>query len=205
MAARRAGVTDDRVLAAIRTTPRTAYVPAEYAADAYEDRPLPLPHGQVTTQPSLSALMIDGLGLRGGEQALEIGAGYGYQTALLSQLAAHVVSVELWPDFAAQARRRLRAQGIGNVLVVAGDGTDGYVDRAPYDAVLVSAAFPHVPPPLVAQLRPGGRLVQPIGPGGQEQVVMFGRRPGGLERLKVLTSASFVRLHGRFGYPGAEG
>jgi protein-L-isoaspartate(D-aspartate) O-methyltransferase len=205
MAARCAGVTDDRVLAAIRTTPRTAYVPAEYVSDAYQDRPVPLPHGQVTTQPSLSALMIAGLGLRGDEHVLEVGTGFGYQTALLSQLAAQVVSVEIWPDFAAQARCRLQAQGIGNVLVVTGDGTDGYPDRAQYDAVLVSAAFPQVPPPLVSQLRLGGRLVQPIGPGGQEEVVVFERGSAGLDWLEALTSASFVRLRGRFGYPRADG
>ena len=178
-AARRAGVADDRVLAAMAATPRAVFVPAAYAARAYADRPLPIGHGQVTTQPSLSALMIAGLGLGGGEQVLEIGTGYGYQTALLARLAAHVVSIEIWPDIAAQARRRLRAQGIGNALVVTGDGTQGYPARAPYDAVLVSAAFPRVPPPLAVQLRAGGRLVQPVGPGGNEQVVLFERRPEG--------------------------
>jgi protein-L-isoaspartate(D-aspartate) O-methyltransferase len=204
LAARRAGVADDRVLAAIRATPRAAFVPAGYAAEAYSDRPLPIPHGQVTTQPSLSAVMIAGLGLRGGERVLEIGTGYGYQTALLSRLAAHVVSIEIWPDIAAQARRRLRVQCVRNALVVTGDGTEGYPARAPYDAVLVSAAFPQVPPPLVSQLQVGGRLVQPVGPGGQEQVMLFGRRPEGLVQLRLLTSASFVRLHGRFGFPHAE-
>jgi protein-L-isoaspartate(D-aspartate) O-methyltransferase len=204
LAAQGSGVTDDRVLSAIRATPRAAFVPPEYSQAAYEDRPLPIPHGQVTTQPSLSALMIAGLGLGGGEQVLEIGTGYGYQAALLARLAAHVVSIEIWPDMAAQARRNLEAQGIGNVLVVAGDGTEGYPARAPYDVVLVSAAFTHVPPPLVAQLRVGGRLVQPIGPGGQEEVLLFGRRADSLERLRFLTSASFVRLHGKYGFPRAE-
>ncbi len=97
LAARRAGVADDRVLAAIRATPRAAFVPAGYAAEAYSDQPLPIPHGQVTTQPSLSAVMIAGLGLRGGEQVLEIGTGYGYQTALVPRLAAHVVSMRSGP------------------------------------------------------------------------------------------------------------
>lgn len=204
LAARRAGVADDRVLAAIRATPRAAFVPAGYAAEAYADRPLPIPHGQVTTQPSLSAVMIVGLGLSGGEQVLEIGTGYGYQTALLSRLATHVVSIEIWPDIAAWARRRLRAQGIRNVLVVTGDGTEGYLARAPYDVVLVSAAFPQVPPPLASQLRAGGRLVQPVGPGGLEQVVLFERRPEGLKQLRLLTPASFVRLYGKFGFPHME-
>ncbi len=200
-AARRAGVADERVLAAIAGTPRAAFVPAGYAAEAYADRPVPIPHGQVTTQPSLSAVMVAALCLSGSENVLEIGTGHGYQTALLSRLSAFVTGVERWPDIAAQAQGNLRAQGVSNVLVVTGDGTEGYPAGAPYDAVLVSAAFPQVPPPLVSQLRAGGRLVQPVGPGGQEEVVLFERRSQGLKRLRSLTPASFVRLYGRFGYP----
>jgi len=200
-AARRAGVSDGRVLAAIAATPRTDFVPAGYAGAAYRDQPVPIPHGQVTTQPSLSAMMIAGLGLAGGEQVLEIGTGYGYQAALLARLAAQVVSIEIWPDLAAQARRNLAAQAITNVLVVAGDGTEGYPAGAPYDAVIVSAAFTKVPPPLAVQLRPGARLVQPIGPGGHEQVLVFQRQPQSLQPLTVLTSASFVPLYGKHGFP----
>ena len=200
-AVRRAGVSDGRVLAAIAATPRAAFVPAGYAGAAYRDRPVPIPHGQVTTQPSLSAMMIAALGLAGGEQVLEIGTGYGYQAALLARLAVQVITIEIWPDLAAQARRNLAAQAITNVLVVAGDGTEGYPAGAPYDAVIVSAAFTQVPPPLAAQLRPGGRLVQPIGPGGHEQVLVFQRQAQSLQPLRVLTSASFVPLYGKHGFP----
>jgi protein-L-isoaspartate(D-aspartate) O-methyltransferase len=197
-----AGVTDRRVLDAMRRTPRAEFVSAAYADRAYDDVPVPIPHDQVTTQPSLSAAMIAALRLAGTERVLEIGAGYGYQTALLARLAARVVSVEIWPDLAARARHNLAAAGIGNVIVLAGDGTEGAPDHAPFDAVLVSAAFPRVPPPLAAQLRTGGRLVQPIGPGGAEQVVLHEKDKGGLRPVGVLTRASFVRLHGRHGFPG---
>ena len=200
-AARRAGVSDGRVLAAIAATPRTGFVPAQCVGAAYRDQPVPIPHGQVTTQPSLSAMMIAALGLAGGEQVLEIGTGYGYQAALLARLAAQVISIEIWPDLAAQGRRNLASQAITNVLVVAADGTEGYPPSAPYDAVIVSAAFTEVPPPLAAQLRPGGRLVQPIGPGGHEQVLVFERQAQSLKPLRVLTSASFVPLYGKHGFP----
>lgn len=199
--ARAAGVRDERVLAAVAATPRAAFVPPEYAQAAYDDRPVPIPHAQVTTQPSLSAAMIAGLGLAGGEKVLEIGTGYGYQAALLARLTSHVVSIEIWPDIAVQARRNLASQGIANVRVITGDGTQGYAPGAPYDAVLISAAFTEVPPPLIAQLRQGGRLVQPIGPGGYDEVVLFERSGSGVRRLRVLTPASFVRLYGRYGFP----
>jgi protein-L-isoaspartate(D-aspartate) O-methyltransferase len=200
-AARAAGTSDVRVLEAMSATPRAGFVPAGYATVAYRDEPIAIGHGQVTTQPSLSARMIEGLRLAGGDHVLEIGTGLGFQTALLARLAASVVSIERWPDLAGQARRNLARQGIGNVQVLARDGSCGLPDRAPYDAILVSAAFPAVPAPLAAQLRVGGRLVQPIGPGGKEQVVLFERSAAGLERRQVLTLARFVRLHGRHGFP----
>jgi len=199
-AAEAAGVTDRRVLDAMRRTPRAEFVPAAYAARAYDDVPVPIPHDQVTTQPSLSAAMIAALRLAGTERVLEVGAGYGYQTVLLARLAARVVSIEIWPDLAARARHNLAAAGIVNVIVLAGDGTEGVPAHAPFDAVLISAAFPCVPPPLAAQLQAGGRLVQPIGPGGAEQVVLHEKDKDGLRPVRVLTGANFVRLHGRYGF-----
>jgi len=112
-----------------------------------------------------------------------------------------VVSIEIWPDLAEQARRNLAAQGVGNVVVLVRDGSEGAPDHAPFDAVVVSAAFPRVPPPLAAQLRRAGRLVQPVGRGGAEDVVLYEKDADGLRRVRALTVASFVRLRGRYGFP----
>jgi protein-L-isoaspartate(D-aspartate) O-methyltransferase len=205
MAVREAGVRDERLLTAVRTIPRAGFVPVGQRGVAYQDRPLPIAHGQTTTQPSLSAAMIEALRLTGDEHVLEVGTGLGFQTALLALLAGDVVSIDLWADLVAQARQNLARHGVRNVELFVGDGSTGLPEHAPYDAVLVSAAYPAVPPPLVEQLRSGGRLVQPIGPGGWEDVVVFRRTAQGLERERVLMGARFVRLHGRYGFPGAAG
>jgi protein-L-isoaspartate(D-aspartate) O-methyltransferase len=199
-AARRAGVDDPRLLEVMRQVPRAAFVPLDQVRLAYHDVPVPIPHSQVTTQPSLSARMIQALRLAGGEHILEVGTGYGYQTALLGRLASFVTSVERWADLADQARRNLAAQGIKNVHVVEGDGTEGVPARAPYDAILVSAAFPQVPQALVGQLRVAGRVVQPIGPGGADRVTVFERSDEGLVICEVVCHARFVRLYGRHAY-----
>ena len=197
----REGIRDARVLAAFRAVPRALFVPLDYEEEAYLDRPLPLPHEQVTTQPSLIARMLEGLALAGTERVLEIGTGYGFQTALLARLGGLVWSVERWPDLAEAARVNLVRAGVENAEVVVGDGSLGLPLRAPFDAILVSAAFPRVPAPLAEQLAPGGRLVQPIGAGGAETVTLFVRGAQGLERVRSLTGAHFVRLQGRHGFP----
>jgi protein-L-isoaspartate(D-aspartate) O-methyltransferase len=200
-AALAAGVQDPRVLQALREVPRAAFVPADLVGQAYLDQPLPIPHGQVTTQPSLVARMVEALGLAGSEKVLEVGTGYGFQTALLARLARFVWSVERWPDIAEQARVHLARQGISNVAVVTGDGTEGLPEQAPFEAIIVSAAFLRVPEPLREQLAPGGRLVQPIGSGGAEAVVLFVKGRGGLQWCRTIVGAHFVRLYGKYGFP----
>lgn len=199
LAARDGGVRDERVLAAIAAVPRSRFVPAEFVGQAEVDSPIPIPHGQVTTQPSLVARMVEALSLGGDERVLEIGTGYGWQTALLSQLAREVFSIERFADLAAAARKALA--GRENVHVVVGDGSAGLPAHAPFDAILVAAAYPSVPVPLAVQLAEGGRLVQPLGPGGAEDVVVFEKRRGVLHRVRSLGGAHFVRLHGRYGFP----
>ena len=201
-AARDAGVGDERVLEALRSVPRALFVPPSQIDRAYADAPLPIAHSQVTTQPSLVAKMVEALALTGSEHVLEVGTGYGWQTALLASLADFVWSIERWSDLAAAARANLERYGARNVDVVVGDGSRGLAGKAPFDAVLVSAAFPWVPPPLAGQLAPGGRLVQPIGRGGDEDVVLFERRGDRLEPVRTLTLAHFVPLVGRHGFQG---
>jgi len=193
-------VRDPRLLEAIGAVPRAQFVPPELAERAYDDSPLPIPRGQVTTQPSLVAQMVEALQLSPEDRVLEIGTGLGWQTALLARVADEVWSVERWEDIARAARTHLERHGVENATVVVGDGSGGLAEHAPYDAILVAAAFPHVPAPLADQLADGGRLVQPIGLGGADEVVLFEKRAGILERRRLVTGAHFVRLYGKHGF-----
>ena len=199
-AARAAGVEDIRLLEAIAAVPRAEFVPPDLAVYAYHDRPLPIPHAQVTTQPSLVAGMVASLELSSSARVLEIGTGFAWQTALLARLAGEVWSIERWEDIARVARRHLERHGVENATVIVGDGTKGLPEHAPYDAILVAAAFPQVPAPLAEQLAGRGRLVQPIGVGGAEEVVLFEKRGGILVRRRRVTRAHFVRLYGEHGF-----
>jgi protein-L-isoaspartate(D-aspartate) O-methyltransferase len=197
-------VRDERLLAAIGRLPRALFVPCELSAGAYLDEPVAISHRQVTTQPSLVAKMVEALELRGEERVLEVGTGYGYQTALLAMLAREVWSVELWQDMTEAGRAALGKVGIENATLLVGDGTLGLPDQAPFDAIIVAAAFPTVPPPLAGQLAQGGRLVQPIGPGGLEDVRLFEEQDRRLAVARSITGAHFVPLYGEHGYAVAQ-
>jgi protein-L-isoaspartate(D-aspartate) O-methyltransferase len=145
--------------------------------------------------------MVAALRLEGDERVLEVGTGLGFQTAILAALAREVFSIERFPDLAERARRNLEAAGIVGVTVVVGDGTKGLPDHAPFDATVVSAAAPEVPPPLVEQLAEGGHLVHPLGPGGYETVIAYRKEGGRLLEEARLTAATFVRLVGEHGLP----
>jgi protein-L-isoaspartate(D-aspartate) O-methyltransferase len=202
---RAAGIGDRRVLAAFGKVPRARFVPPAAAGQAYVDAPIRIPHGQVTTQPSLIASMVAALGLSGGERVLEVGTGLGFQAAILAMLARQVISVERFADLAEQARANLAAAGLDHVTVVVGDGTLGVPEHAPYEAIVVAAAAPRIPPPLIEQLTPGGRLVHPVGPGGREQVTAFHKQADRLVADARLVPARFVPLVGAHGTPSREG
>jgi protein-L-isoaspartate(D-aspartate) O-methyltransferase len=200
VAARATGVTDARVLEALAAVSRARYVPEDQVRMVNVDRPIPIAGGQVTTQPSLVAAMLEALELTDDDRVLEVGTGLGYQAALLARLAAEVWSLERLPQLAAEAAANLAADGVTNVHVITGDGSEGLRAHAPYDAIVVAAAHPHVPRPLAEQLAPHGRLVQPIGPSGAEAVTLFRERDGVLVRERVVIGAHFVPLYGRHGF-----
>lgn len=190
----REGIGDPRVVDAFRVVDRAEFVPDHFVGQAYLDRPVKIPHQQVTSQPSLVARMVEAAAVGPGDLVLEIGTGYGFQTALLARLAREVVSVERHLSLADAARRNLARTGVTNATVVVGDGREGYPDRAPFDSIIVSAAAAEVPAPLVEQLRTGGRLVAPIREGDADVVCLFVKRREELERVRLVTPAYFVPL-----------
>jgi protein-L-isoaspartate(D-aspartate) O-methyltransferase len=170
--AQKSGLTDEAILAALRTVPRHRFVPAESQSAAYQDRALPIAAGQTISQPSMLALMLSELEVRPSDRVLEVGAGSGYAAALLGQLALEVVAVEIVSELAQSAAELLAELGADNVTVVESNGRGGHPQRAPYERILVSAAAAQVPEELIAELAPAGRLVMPIGDElGQELLV----------------------------------
>ncbi len=188
------GIRDPRVLEAMRTVPRHLFVPATEAAFAYDDRPLPIGSGQTISQPYVVAFMAEQLRLTGKEKVLEIGTGSGYSTAILAALAAKVFSIEIRPELAREAKERLERLGVGNVELRAADGYRGWPEEAPFDAILVTAAPEKIPPPLLEQLAPSGRMVIPVGAFYQELKVI--KRQGGGYTEKSVLPVRFVPFVG---------
>ena len=198
------GVLDERVLDAMERVPRHQFVPAFSEEEAYGDHPLPIGHGQTISQPYMVARMTELAAPGRGERALEVGAGCGYQTAVLAELSGQVFACELLPDLAEGAARRLEELGYGEdrVRVEARDGTLGWPEHGPFDVILVAAGAPAVPEPLVEQLAEGGRLVIPVGGQFSQVVRRITRRDGALETMSD-TPCRFVDLRGAHGW-GAE-
>jgi len=194
------GVKDLSVLRAISEVPRHLFVPPALLVSAYEDTSLPIGNGQTISQPSTHARAIEALALTGHERVLEVGTGSGYQTALLALCASTVFTIERVAALADGARRALANAGITNVSFLVGDGTLGWRAYAPYDAVLVAAASPDVPAPLLEQLAPGGRLVIPIGDARVQTLTLVTHSPDGAPRRQSLAGATFVPLRGTHGF-----
>ena len=189
----RMDIRDERVLSAFAQVPRERFVPPELQRFAYDDRPLPIGHGQTISQPLMVAIMTQAMLLKGDEKVLEVGTGSGYQAALLSLLASEVVSVERIPELAESASRRLAELGYANVRVFAAGETLGWPEDAPYDAITVTAGAPEVPPSLVDQLAMGGRLVVPVGGRRIQQLVRLSRSERGVT-MERLGECRFVPL-----------
>jgi protein-L-isoaspartate(D-aspartate) O-methyltransferase len=193
------GIRDERVLAAMRAVPRHLFVPGHVLGSAYRDSPLPIGQGQTISQPYIVAFMTEMLEPRETDRVLEIGTGSGYQAAILSQLVSQVITVERFPSLAQEAGQILTRLGYDNVRIEVGDGSLGWPDEAPYDAIIVTAAAPDVPQPLQDQLAEGGRLLAPVGPRWTQDLVRI-RRRGNKFHTESLIAVAFVPLIGKHGW-----
>jgi len=197
-------VTDQRLLSALRTVPRHAFVPAGRRAMAYGDFPVPIGHGQTISQPYMVAFMTQLLSLRGAEKVLEIGTGSGYQTAILAILSASVFTVERIPELAVMAQRTLGTLGFSNISFQTGDGGPGWPEEAPFDRILVTAAAPAVPLVLQSQLADNGIMVVPVGDWRRSQTIVTVYRTGGSFVSQESIGCRFVPLIGEGGFSGPE-
>jgi protein-L-isoaspartate(D-aspartate) O-methyltransferase len=186
-------VKDERVLAAMDRVPRHVFIPEGYRGHAYDDYPLPIGEGQTISQPYIVAVMLEALALSNTDRVLEVGTGLGYLTALLAELVAQVISVERHAVLADAARHALGRMGYTNVKVIAGDGSRGFPEAAPYDAIIVSAATAELPPALVGQLAEGGRMILPVGPEDSQQLQLV-RIENGQPRVTLRDLCRFVPL-----------
>ena len=196
---RKRGVSSPRVLEAMASVRRHEFIPLKFRNEAYADKPLPIGEGQTISQPYMVAAMTEALDLTGSERVLEIGTGSGYQAAVLSQLVSQVLTVESHTSLALAAQERLTNLGYENVHVHNGDGSAGFPDAAPYDAILVTAGAPEIPQVFASQLREGGRLVIPVGDRDDQELVRAQMENGRL-KSRVLFNCKFVLLLGRYGW-----
>jgi len=193
----REGISDPRVLQAMRDVPRHLFVPEEYRSRAYEPRPLPIGEGQTISQPYIVAFMTGILRLKPSDRVLEVGTGSGYQAAIASKIAREVYSVEIIESLSARSRKTLSELGFRNVSVRHGDGYYGWEEKAPFDAIIVTCAGGHIPPPLLRQLKNGGRMVMPVGgPFLTQNLVFIEKGPDGSVSQRNVLPVAFVRLLG---------
>lgn len=196
----RRGLREARLVAAFESVPRHLFVPPDYRHLAYADGPLPIGWGQTISQPYIVALMTSLLELRGGERVLEVGTGSGYQAAILSHLAAEVHTMEWVPELGVGAEKMLEGLGLNNVYCHIGDGSLGWPDAAPYDGILVAAAAPDIPQPLLDQLKENAHLVIPVGGSGYQMMQVWTKR-GDHPDCREVTPVAFVPLRGKHGWP----
>lgn len=192
------GIFDNRVLHAIRSVPRHLFVPEEYQNSAYNDCPLPIGFGQTISQPFIVAYMVSLLQIKLNAKVLEIGTGCGYQTAILAHLASTIVSLEIIPGLAKSAEQTIRGLKLENIRIIIGDGSLGWPNEAPFDSILMSAAAPRVPKPLLAQLADGGRLILPVGDRGFQHIEIWHRIGSNFSKIEGIPVA-FVPLRGKYG------
>jgi protein-L-isoaspartate(D-aspartate) O-methyltransferase len=195
------GIHDQRVLSAMREIPRHLFVPPPYDKSAYEDCPLPIGNGQTISQPYIVALMTELISLQPTDNVLEIGTGCGYQAAILAVLVRQVTTIERIPEVAGLARANLAVVGSKNVEVIVGDGTLGYPQNAPYEGIIITAATPSVPRPLIDQLAEGGRLVAPVGARDIQELIRLTKRSGSITEGHH-GGVRFVPLIGKCGWSG---
>ena len=200
------GLDDPKLLMAFRAVPREDFISGDYADYAYQDSPLPIESGQTISQPYIVGLTIDAAGIKPGDKILEVGAGSGYAAAVIGQIAAQVIAIERHHELVELAHRRMRRLGYGNVRVVEGDGTLGWPEEAPYDAIVAAASGSHVPRSWIAQLKPGGRIVMPIGePNSVQSLVKVTKDADGTLRHEDLGGVRFVPLIGKEGFQAIAG